>query len=741
MTDSEVLEGSKVPGFDHVFVVGSHDSRVTFFSQQVRALNLVDALLNVDGLANRWRFAIVGGGAAGLTTAAALALEVPNAVVHLFDREQEMMHLQSACWKRNLHPHIYDWPKPSATSNHADLPVLDWSAGPAAKVAKGISQTFSQINSILPELRFRAWHTVTSIERAGSDYLVRYVDESSGSPGKSGSATYNAVFLTVGFGPERVTFPQFPPRAYWSDAGVPERSKNAIAGNRVLVTGNGDGGLIDLAAVCLPNMDHSELIRFVATYPHIAILHDPLLKIEREALGMPAATTRFDFVQAYERELSEGLEDLGLLTEIADRLRRRAAVYFHTLDPEVLQPKSSILNRFIVFLVLKTSERCGHPTIRHVSGPLKVLPNAPTGSPEIAGRYWFDAGSEAFGVDEVIVRHGPEVGLAFSGFTEIGQKYKAAHEDWLATNPLRGMPPQLTLGARRRFAAAVARHGLAVNTAPSNLRRPNVSVADDQFLRGVPRCSMPSCPATASEAHKLDVGAPLWLCARHSDEAQSGRLPRELLLAARDYLTGSTKPFLEINDRIEMLRFLYAQIEVANGFGMRLNYVGPLMVHPQWYHERRDATTAAPNPDSALFQKLLQRSHVRYSDVKLLLRNVPRYAAKVNELVGPTERQKFIDETLANIDLMWPGDGERGPDLLCLETGFHRHQFIFSRSLIEMVRMTPGAPSEAATVWTDESYIDMQRARFDRLFAEYKREIGSELQTLKSFIESLWKEH
>jgi hypothetical protein len=41
MTDQETIESCEVPGFRNCYVIGSFDDRITFYSQQVRALNLI----------------------------------------------------------------------------------------------------------------------------------------------------------------------------------------------------------------------------------------------------------------------------------------------------------------------------------------------------------------------------------------------------------------------------------------------------------------------------------------------------------------------------------------------------------------------------------------------------------------------------------------------------------------------------------------------------------------------------
>lgn len=64
MTPAQVVADARVPGTQSVFFLGCFEKRVTFFSQQVRALNLVDAILGQQRAPQTARVAIVGEGAA-----------------------------------------------------------------------------------------------------------------------------------------------------------------------------------------------------------------------------------------------------------------------------------------------------------------------------------------------------------------------------------------------------------------------------------------------------------------------------------------------------------------------------------------------------------------------------------------------------------------------------------------------------------------------------------------------------
>ena len=71
VNDTKKPDGpAAVPRFPRVYVIGHKASRVTIYAQQVRALNLIWALNEQNPLEGK-NIVVVGGGIAGVTTAAA----------------------------------------------------------------------------------------------------------------------------------------------------------------------------------------------------------------------------------------------------------------------------------------------------------------------------------------------------------------------------------------------------------------------------------------------------------------------------------------------------------------------------------------------------------------------------------------------------------------------------------------------------------------------------------------------
>lgn len=140
LTPAQFLAHTVVPDTKNLHVIGSFERRVTLWSEQHRALNLVYALHHEGLLGSGKRVAVIGGGVAGLTAAAAAAQR--GAEVTVLERQAELLHLLQGNHTRWLHPRIYDWPVSGSETPHAGLPLLDWEAGLAGDVGDQILAGF-----------------------------------------------------------------------------------------------------------------------------------------------------------------------------------------------------------------------------------------------------------------------------------------------------------------------------------------------------------------------------------------------------------------------------------------------------------------------------------------------------------------------------------------------------------------------------------------------------------------------
>jgi ankyrin repeat protein len=359
MTEIEdVLKATRVPD-TKLFFLGCFDSRVTVLSQQRRALNLVDAMLATENLVRPdGRVAIVGGGVAGVTAAAAFAVAAPSLKrIDLFERESELLHLQLHS-DRDLHPFIYDWPAEGSADTDAGLPLLNWQANTAKKVARQILTAFNSIRSQSPNLSIHCSAFANSVKANEVGCRLSVVGRT------ADGGAYDAVVLAIGYGYET---PSDTGRfdSYWTPSQL-----LGPAGDRpvIFVSGNGDGGLVDFTMAAFDRMMHAEIIDLVVQHAGLDALKKELIRIERAAWA--AGGGAFDILDRYRQ-----LEIPSALTlNVYDRLRD-ADIWFHTREPEMFRKKSAILNRFTAFLAVQADEKFERnkihvvPAIQHQERP------------------------------------------------------------------------------------------------------------------------------------------------------------------------------------------------------------------------------------------------------------------------------------------------------------------------------------------------------------------------------------
>jgi hypothetical protein len=302
-----------------LYLLGSLNRHITVYSQQRRAINLVRALMTIDGGLDGKSVAVVGAGFAGLTTAAFM-LEGTTAAVSLFDVAPRPLWLQDGCANRWLHPGIYDWPLPGSLEPWTSLPVLNWRAGPARDVVAQVRSAWDRIAATSARLDIQLETCVRSVEPAAGRLQLN-LDR--GAP-----RLYDIIVLAVGFGLEpgggaRVS--------YWNDADGLDGVKPS---GTVLISGFGDGGLSDVLRLCLPSFRQDSLVELVRHVP--ADVRSELVRWEQDFQSDSAALD--------ERYRSLRVESM------VERLANAPPATHVTLAGKghLYGPRSAILNRFLV---------------------------------------------------------------------------------------------------------------------------------------------------------------------------------------------------------------------------------------------------------------------------------------------------------------------------------------------------------------------------------------------------------
>lgn len=452
----DILDGAAVRDRPNLFVIGSFDRRITFYSQQVRALSLVHALKQLGYLHADPRIAVVGGGAAGVTAAAAAAMVTGSQVV-LFESADALLPLQSTTDKRRLDPHIYDWPAHDTTDPIADLPILDWESGTCRAVRDDVLLGFEDIVvRLAPRLERRLRHQVTGLTRTADGYQLDITDLNAPPPvpGAELHEQFHLVFLAVGFGLEPgEPVPAIQSASYWTDAGVPVAEFAGRPTPRFFVSGAGDGGLIDFVAAGARDFDHAGMIRLISEHPGIATLKPALAAIDGRARAEDAIGARFDFMAAYDAELLHPLTDIGLVAAVAQQLRPGVQLTFQTRHAELFDVSTATLNRLAAYLTIKACAGDAQRSFRHLHCAAVERIDPPDPAPVVAP-FWLDCAGETVAADAVIIRRGPLRDVVRAPFADHMVSFDVTHQEWLARHGEATLVPKLSGPARSLFKEA-----------------------------------------------------------------------------------------------------------------------------------------------------------------------------------------------------------------------------------------------------------------------------------------------
>jgi hypothetical protein len=248
MPDTELdhlLQGFNMPELDmpHLFVLGASDARVTIQAQQSRAINLVHALVYRQILTERSKLAILGGGIAGVT--AGVYAKTLGITPIIIEKSSQVMSAQDSS-SRVVHPFIYDWPLGTWQAQRTNLPIMNWNCGP--------------VRLIVQEMRAKARETLSSAEvivNTSADTVTRTsrgLEIGLTSNSAQRSILADVVIVAAGFGVEKNPVPS----GYWRDD---DTHQAAAGGGSVLVSGVGDGGLIDLIRASIRDFDYDWLVK------------------------------------------------------------------------------------------------------------------------------------------------------------------------------------------------------------------------------------------------------------------------------------------------------------------------------------------------------------------------------------------------------------------------------------------------------------------------------------------------
>lgn len=305
-----------------VYVIGGpREARLTIYSQQCRAINLVCALRERESDLTRKRIAVVGAGAAGLTAATALsALGVPDDNLTVFEKTASPIHTQRWSYGRFLHPRLFHWPEAGWRDSQSELPVADWRAEYAADVREqilaGCASFPIEFCTLVSEVKSHGSVAQVSLRHLHSPWSKHH--------------EFDLVLVATGF-PLETKVEGTLGGTYWHAL----EGLDELQGD-IHVVGDGDGALTEILMMLIDRFGHAAIEELCEWLPLGDV--DRLHARDLEAQGDPTQC-------ATPSEEEVGSPLIGTLFALLGR-RQRRFVTVHS--PRPLSGASFLLNRALV---------------------------------------------------------------------------------------------------------------------------------------------------------------------------------------------------------------------------------------------------------------------------------------------------------------------------------------------------------------------------------------------------------
>ncbi len=384
MTPDEILKKLEIYPDKDAFQLGcTARTTLNVHAQQQRAFNLIWSLQCVGKLGPGKSVGIIGAGIAGITAAGAAV--ATGASVRVYDKAASVMHLQDGNQTRFLHPNIALWPDPAFGFPLTELPFLNWRAETAGNV---VAQLLRQWKTIVQLSQGRAVVQLgCEIERVYWNPVMA-PKVSLKIKGRTRAAHHDILIVAAGYGIESPTLSNTP--SYWRNDDIAQPVLDSVEKKKYLVSGTGDGGLIDVLRLTIGDFHHQNFIQ--------AVMYDSWLigqgrsiqkSLNKLTKGVDASTVWKLFIDKKRTPKNAAL--------FLDLRRKDTTVWLNATKDYPSRTKAQLLQRLCVALLIRKG------IVRYIPGRLvSVFSNA---NNERLALIRNDAGDQYLPVDEVIERH------------------------------------------------------------------------------------------------------------------------------------------------------------------------------------------------------------------------------------------------------------------------------------------------------------------------------------------------
>ena len=383
----DALSRYAIPGHPAgVFGIGLGARRGTFQSQQLRGFNLPYLLETSSKVSGGKKVAVIGASFAGIAAATGFCLR--DCDVTIIEAQDYAFPLFTGNTQRPIHPNLFKWPSPESKVMMTDLPACNWQYGTPNEVIKQIMGPWPCTN----EPRCIYGMRVERLLKGVKDQIHLTAKKSGKREGKSAfEDMFDIVVIATGFGREAEVTGIESPR-YWALDDLDQDLNSAATVKQYLVSGTGDGAIIDLVRVATRSFDLNALCA-----PR-SILMDGDFMAEIARIEEAAPSTKLE-ASAY---FDAAYENLGLPKELARTLRNRSQVVATLnvgLDGVLWNPNAQSINR----ILLHALNHLGRFDL--ILGDLVSGERMANGNTKVC--FNTENGHEFYEFNKAIVRHGP----------------------------------------------------------------------------------------------------------------------------------------------------------------------------------------------------------------------------------------------------------------------------------------------------------------------------------------------
>jgi len=300
----------------------------------------------------------------------------------------DLSDIQHTASHRYIHPHSFSWPASGSDRDGAGLPLLDWAAAPADQVADAVRKDAKRLldgsavaslclNSKIAALRNDGSRTILEVENLQT--------------GECREQSFDVVILCVGFGDESYASDALNCSGYWEQDALLEGPRG-----RTLVSGIGDGGLIDCIRAATSPMSHHELIEFAHSSAELIEIGEEISSIEEAELKAHQRNEKFESADAYHR-----IEVQPHLIEWANRVASTACpIYLNHRGTSGFSLSAAPINKALLLALIRAG------CVSTIEGNLVSITKNPD---RFLVEFQDGSGISTHDeFDEIIIRHGPD---------------------------------------------------------------------------------------------------------------------------------------------------------------------------------------------------------------------------------------------------------------------------------------------------------------------------------------------